>query len=336
MKDFEEIILKIPLSGLTREEAKLAFNYILEGKAEDQQIEKFLLSLKERGETIEEISAGADVMIEKALYVKAPNNAIDTCGTGGDSLGSYNISTATSLVAAGAGAFIAKHGNRALSSKSGSSEVLEELGVKLNIDPSKISKCIFEAKVGFMYAPNHHPAMKFVGPTRKKLGVRTIFNLLGPLSNPARVKRQIMGVYDKRWLEPIARTLKDLGSKKAWIISGSDGMDEITTTGISYISELNEGRIKNFEFNPQDYGINLSSNEDLRGGNPKYNADKIRSLLDGEIGPFRDIVVLNSGVALFVSGITTSIEEGIEISKESIDKGKALTSMRKLIEISNS
>ena len=219
MKDFEEIILKIPLSGLTREEAKLAFNYILEGKAEDHQIEKFLLGLKERGETIEEISAGADVMIEKALYVKAPNNAIDTCGTGGDSLGSYNISTATSLVAAGAGAFIAKHGNRALSSKSGSSEVLEELGVKLNIDSSKISKCIFEAKVGFMYAPNHHPAMKFVGPTRKKLGVRTIFNLLGPLSNPARVKRQIMGVYDKRWLEPIARTLKDLGSKKAWIIS---------------------------------------------------------------------------------------------------------------------
>ena len=225
MKDFDKIISKISSKdGLTDDESYFSFSYILEGNANEDQIEKFLLGLRERGEKIEEITSATKVMREKSSKVIAPENAIDTCGTGGSGSGKYNISTAASLVAAGAGSIIAKHGNRtSLSSKSGSSQVLEELGVKLDIDAKKITECMEKSNIGFMFAPNHHPAMKYVGPVRQKLKIRTIFNILGPLSNPANVKKQLLGVFDKKWTRPMAETLKNLGSHRALLVNGSDG-----------------------------------------------------------------------------------------------------------------
>ena len=297
MTDFNKILSKIhQKEGLSNQDSYFSFNYILEGKANERQIEKFLLGLRNRGEKIEEIIAATKVMREKSLKVSAPNSAIDTCGTGGSGSGKYNVSTAASLVAAGAGSIIAKHGNRSLSSKSGSSQVLEELGVKLDIEPKKITKCMERANIGFMFAPNHHPAMKYVGPVRQKLGVRTIFNILGPLSNPANVKKQLIGVFDKKWLKPMAETLKNLGSQRALLVNGSDGFDELTTTGISNVTELNEGNIVSYKINPKDLGLKLSKTNDLIGGDPKQNAKKIILLLEGERGPYRDIVLLNSAL----------------------------------------
>ena len=287
MTDFNKILSKIhEKEGLSNQDSYFSFNYILEGKANERQIEKFLLGLRNRGEKIEEIIAATKVMREKSLKVSAPNSAIDTCGTGGSGSGKYNVSTAASLVAAGAGSIIAKHGNRSLSSKSGSSQVLEELGVKLDIEPKKITKCMERANIGFMFAPNHHPAMKYVGPVRQKLGVRTIFNILGPLSNPANVKKQLIGVFDKKWLKPMAETLKILGSQRALLVNGSDGFDELTTTGISNVTELNEGNIVSYKINPKDLGLKLSKTNDLIGGDPKQNAKKIILLLEGERGPY--------------------------------------------------
>ena len=292
MTDFNKILSKIHhKEGLSDKDSYFSFNYILEGKASEEQIEKFLLGLRNRGEKIEEIIAATRVMREKSLKVSAPNSAIDTCGTGGSGSGKYNVSTAASIVAAGAGSIIAKHGNRSLSSKSGSSQVLEELGVKLDIEPKKITKCMERANIGFMFAPNHHPAMKYVGPVRQKLGVRTIFNILGPLSNPANVKKQLIGVFDKKWLKPMAETLKNLGSQRALLVNGSDGFDELTTTGISNVTELNEGNIVSYKINPKDLGLKLSKTNDLIGGDPKQNAKKIILLLEGERGPYRDIAV---------------------------------------------
>ena len=337
MKDFNNILSKVSSkNGLSDEESYFSFNYILEGKASEKQIEKFLLGLRERGEKIEEITAATRVMREKSSKVSAPDNAIDTCGTGGSGSGKYNISTAASLVAAGAGAVIAKHGNRALSSKSGSSQVLEELGVKLDIDPKKITECIEKSNIGFMFAPNHHPAMKYVGPVRQRLKVRTIFNILGPLSNPANVKKQLIGVFDKKWLEPMVKTLKSLGSHRALLVNGSDGFDELTTTGVSHVAELNEGNIKTYEINPEKLGLKLSKFDDLIGGDPKQNAKKIINLLEGEKGPYRDIVLLNSSAALYVDGKVKNLKDGISMSENSIDNGNAKNALDNLVRISNS
>ena len=337
MKDFNNILSKVSSkNGLSDEESYFSFNYILEGKASEKQIEKFLLGLRERGEKIEEITAATRVMREKSSKVSAPDSAIDTCGTGGSGSGKYNISTAASLVAAGAGAVIAKHGNRALSSKSGSSQVLEELGVKLDIDPKKITECIEKSNIGFMFAPNHHPAMKYVGPVRQRLKVRTIFNILGPLSNPANVKKQLIGVFDKKWLEPMVKTLKSLGSHRALLVNGSDGFDELTTTGVSHVAELNEGNIKTYEINPEKLGLKLSKFDDLIGGDPKQNAKKIINLLEGEKGPYRDIVLLNSSAALYVDGKVKNLKDGISMSENSIDNGNAKNALDNLVRISNS
>ena len=337
MTDFNNILSKVSSKGgLSNEESYFSFNYILEGKASEKQIEKFLLGLRERGEKIEEITAATRVMREKSSKVSAPDNAIDTCGTGGSGSGKYNISTAASLVAAGAGAVIAKHGNRALSSKSGSSQVLEELGVKLNIEPNKITECIEKSNIGFMFAPNHHPAMKYVGPVRQRLKVRTIFNILGPLSNPANVKKQLIGVFDKKWLEPMAETLRSLGSQRALLVNGSDGLDELTTTGVSYVAELNDHNIKTYEINPEKLGLKLSKFDDLIGGEPKQNAKKIINLLEGEKGPYRDIVLLNSAAALYVDGKVKNLKDGIYMSKNSIDNGNAKNALNNLIRVSNS
>ena len=337
MTDFNNILSKVSSKGgLSDEESYFSFNYILEGKASEKQIEKFLLDLRERGEKIEEITAATKVMREKSSKVSAPDNAIDTCGTGGSGSGKYNISTASSLVAAGVGAVIAKHGNRALSSKSGSSQVLEELGVKLDIGPKKITECIEKSNIGFMFAPNHHPAMKYVGPVRQRLKVRTIFNILGPLSNPANVKKQLIGVFDKKWLEPMAETLRNLGSQRALLVSGSDGFDELTTTGASYVAELNNGNIKTYEINPVKLGLKLSKFDDLIVADPKHNAKKIINLLEGEKGPYRDIVLLNSAAALYVDGRVKNLKDGISMSENSIDNGNAKIALNNLVRTSNS
>ena len=337
MTDFNNILSKVSSKGgLSNEESYFSFNYILEGKASEKQIEKFLLSLRERGEKIDEITAATRVMREKSFKVSAPDSAIDTCGTGGSGSGKYNISTAASLVAAGAGAVIAKHGNRALSSKSGSSQVLEELGVKLNIEPNKITECIEKSNIGFMFAPNHHPAMKYVGPVRQRLKVRTIFNILGPLSNPANVKKQLIGVFDKKWLEPMTETLRSLGSHRALLVNGSDGLDELTTTGVSYVAELNDHNIKTYEINPEKLGLKLSKFDDLIGGDPKQNAKKIINLLEGEKGPYRDIVLLNSAAALYVDGKVKNLKDGISMSENSIDNGNAKIALDNLVRASNS
>ena len=337
MERFDKILSKISQeNGLSIDDCSFSFNYILEGKASSYQIELFLLGLRDRGETVEEITSAAKIMREKAIKVLAPEGSIDTCGTGGDGSGTYNISTAAAIVAAGAGSFIAKHGNRALSSKSGSSQVLEELGVKLDISSEKITECIKISKIGFMFAPNHHSAMRHVGPVRQKLGVRTIFNILGPLSNPANVKKQLIGVFDKKWLIPMAETLKNLGSTRAMIVNGSDGLDEITSTGKSYVAELKNNHVYSYEISPLDYDIEIADATSLIGGDPSHNAKKIISLLDGEKGSFRDIVLLNSAAALYVDDKVSDIKKGIELSKQSIDNGQAKSALNKLIKVSNS
>ena len=336
MSKFEEILKTIESSDyLSREDSKFAFNFILEGKANENQIENFLLGLVKKGETLDDIISGVSVLRDKSIKVEIPNNAIDTCGTGGDKAGTYNISTAAIFVAAGAGCIIAKHGNKALSSKSGSSQVLEELGVNIDISPVDIANCLKESNIGFMFAPNHHSAMKYVGPVRQKLEVRTIFNILGPLVNPGNVKKQLIGVYDKKWLIPLTKVLSELGSERVMLVCGSDGLDEITTTGISYITELKDEKISSYEINPKDFGIKISSSNDLIGGSPKENANKILRLLNGEDGPFKDIVVLNSAAAIYVSGIANNIEEGLKLANESLNNRKAEQSLFKLIETSN-
>ena len=336
MSKFEEILKTIESSDyLSREDSKFAFNFILEGKANENQIESFLLGLVKKGETIDDIISGVSVLRDKSIKVEIPNNAIDTCGTGGDKAGTYNISTAAIFVAAGAGCIIAKHGNKALSSKSGSSQVLEELGVNIDISPVDIANCLKESNIGFMFAPNHHSAMKYVGPVRQKLEVRTIFNILGPLVNPGNVKKQLIGVYDKKWLIPLTKVLSELGSERVMLVCGSDGLDEITTTGISYITELKDEKITSYEIDPKDFGIKISSSNDLIGGSPKENANKILRLLNGEDGPFKDIVVLNSAAAIYVSGIANNIEEGLKLANESLNNRKAEQSLFKLIETSN-
>ena len=336
MSKFEEILRTIESSDyLSRKDSKFAFNFILEGKANENQIESFLIGLVKKGETLDDIVSGVSVLRDKSIKVEIPNNAIDTCGTGGDKAGTYNISTAAIFVAAGAGCIIAKHGNKALSSKSGSSQVLEELGVNINISPENIANCIKESNIGFMFAPNHHSAMKYVGPVRQKLEVRTIFNILGPLVNPGNVKKQLIGVYDKKWLIPLTKVLSELGSERAMLVCGSDGLDEITTTGISYITELKDEKITSYEIDPKDFGIKISSSNDLIGGSPKENANKILRLLNGEDGPFKDIVVLNSAAAIYVSGIANNIEEGLKLANESLNNRKAEQSLFKLIEASN-
>ncbi|MED5550506.1 MAG: anthranilate phosphoribosyltransferase [Pseudomonadota bacterium] len=311
-----------------------AFAELMDGEASDPAIAGFLIGLAAQGETPADIAAGARVMRARMTRITAPEGAIDTCGTGGDGKGAYNISTAAAIVAAGAGAIVAKHGNRAASSKSGSSDVLAALGIDLDCGAERVERSLSEAGAGFLFAPAHHSAVRHVGPARQALGVRTVFNLLGPLSNPAGVKRQLLGVYHRRWLVPMAEALRDLGCEHALIICGADGMDEITTTASTHIAELREGRIDTFDFHPGEAGIALASEEDLRGGDPAYNAAAINRLLDGETGPFRDIVVLNAGAALLVGGKAATIAEGAGLAAAALDDGRARTTLDRMIAIS--
>ena len=316
---------------LSTSEATKAFEIILNGQATTAQIGAFLGMLRVRGETIDEIAAGVSVMRANAEKVKAPTHALDTCGTGGDASGSYNISTAVALVAAACGAHVAKHGNKALSSKSGSAEVLEALGVKLTLSPAALSKCINDVGIGFLFAPNHHAAMRHVGPSRAELGFRTIFNLLGPLSNPAGANRQLLGVFDKQWVEPLAHVLKKLGSERAWVVHGSDGMDELTTTGPSTVASLRKGEVKLFEIIPEDAGLSRAKPSDLVGGTPQENAQAMTALLDGATGAYRDIVLLNTAAALMVANKAENLTEGVAMAALAIDDGGARATLANLV-----
>lgn len=322
-------------ASLSEQETSDAFETMMSGVATPVQMAAFLMALRVRGETIPEITGATRLMRERMLPVEAPPDAVDIVGTGGDGHNTFNVSTAAAIVAAGAGVPIAKHGNRSVSSLSGASDVLTALGVKIDVPPMVISRSIAEAGVGFMWAPMHHPAMKHWAPARAELGIRTIFNLLGPLANPAGVKRQVVGVFNAAWTEPIAEALHNLGSVHAWVVHGSDGLDEITTTGPTRVTELKDGSIRTFEVRPSDIGLPRATLEDLKGGDATANAAAIRQLLVGEHGPFRDIVLLNAGAALIVSGKAKDLGEGAARAARAIDDGSASRALDKLVAVTN-
>lgn len=335
-QQLKDIIHKVSTGAtLERAEMRTALEAMMSGTATPAQMGAFLMALRVRGETIDEITGAAEFLRARMTGVEAPAGAIDIVGTGGDSHGTYNVSTCATFVAAGAGAKIAKHGNRSVSSKSGASDVLAALGVKLDITPADVERCIAEAGVGFMWAPLHHSAMKHWAPIRGELGIRTIFNVLGPICNPAGVKRQIVGVYARELVKPIASVLNNLGSEHVWVVHGHDGMDEMTTTGSTTIAELKDGKINIFEVTPADAGLLPAKMSDLIGGDASVNAEAIRRVLDGNREPFRDIVVLNAGAALVVAGVASDLRSGVEAAQSSIDSGAAKQTLDKLIETSN-
>ena len=321
--------------ALTASEAAAAFDAIMDGEAAEAQLAAILTALHIRGETVEEITAAARAMRARALSIEAPDDAIDTCGTGGDGLATLNISTAAALVAAACGLKVAKHGNRAQSSRSGSADVLAALGVKIDLAPAEVSRCITEAGLGFMFAPAHHSAMKHVTPVRKQLGFRTIFNLLGPLANPALVKRQVVGVFAGKWLEPLAHTLFALGVERAWVVYGSDGLDELTVTGESHVAELNHGQVSRFTVSPADAGLGVHPLAAIQGGDIEHNAAAITRLLAGERGAYRDIVALNTAAALVVAGKASSLKDGAAMALAALDSGAARAVLAKLVSVSN-
>jgi len=320
---------------LTGEEMRGVMRLIMAGEATPSQIGAFLMGMRIKGESVGEIAAAVSILREQMIPVEAPENAIDIVGTGGDGGGTLNISTASSIVVAAAGVPVAKHGNRALSSKSGSSQALEALGVKLDLTPAEIARCIREAGIGFMFAPSHHPAMRHVGPARAEMGVRTMFNLLGPQSNPAGVRRYMLGVYAEEWVEPVAAALLANRAVKAWVVNGSDGLDEITTTGPSFVAQIANGDLRSFEVTPEDAGLDRSDPADLLGGDPAYNAEAIHRLFDGVRNAYRDIVLLNSAAAFIVADRVSDLKAGAVMAAEIIDSGKARETLQRLVAVSN-
>jgi anthranilate phosphoribosyltransferase len=307
----------------------------MSGEATPSQMGALLMALRVRGETVDEITGAVTAMRDKMLRVAAPADAIDVVGTGGDASGSFNISTCAALIVAGAGVPVAKHGNRALSSRSGAADVLAALGVNIDLSPQGISRCIEQAGIGFMFAPAHHPAMKNVGPTRVELGTRTIFNLLGPLSNPAGVKRQMVGVFSRQWIEPLTLVLKNLGSESVWVVHGSDGLDEITTAGPTYVAALENGTVRTFEITPEELGLERVKSEALRGGSAKDNAQALVDVLKGKVGALRDVAILNAAAALTVAGRAKDLKQGLALAQTSIDSGEAAGRLQRLVAISN-
>jgi anthranilate phosphoribosyltransferase len=320
---------------LTQVEAAKAFELIMSGKGTDAQIGALLMGMHVRGETVDEIAGAARVLRSKAVSVRAPQGAIDTCGTGGDAKGTHNISTCTAFVVAGAGVPVAKHGNKSISSRSGSADVLAALGVNLECKPKAIERCIAECGLGFMFAPAHHAAMRHVAKVRGELGVRTIFNLLGPLANPAATKYQVVGVFDEKWVEPIAQVLAILGVERAWVVHGADGLDELTTTTVSNVAVLDQGKISTFRISPRNAGLADAKPEDLVGGDATENAAHIRAVLQGNQGPLRDIVLLNAAAALLVSSKAKTLRDGVALAAESIDSGKAMKVLEALVRLSH-
>ena len=336
LADMKAILAKVAGGGrLGEAEAGRAFDIIMSGNATPSQMGGFLMALRVRGETVDEITGAARVMRGKAVSIDSPPGAIDTVGTGGDNSGTYNISTATALVVSACGVPVAKHGNRAMSSKSGAADVLAELGVNLDADMALVKKALWEAGICFLMAPRHHTAMRNVGPTRVELGTRTIFNVLGPLSNPAGAKKQLIGVYSRELVEPIAHVLHRLGSESAWVVHGSDGLDEITTTGITHVAALSHGTVTSFEIDPREAGLFIAHPRDLKGGDAVVNGKAMRALLDGAEGPYRDIVLLNSAAALMVAGKSPDLKLGVAQARQAIDTGSAKSVLEKLVAITN-
>ena len=336
MDDLKSIIAKVATGAtLSREEAASAFDRMMSGEATPSQLGGLLMALRVRGETVDEITGAVSAVRAKMLRVKAPAGAVDVVGTGGDGSGSVNVSTCASFIVAGTGVPVAKHGNRALSSRSGAADVLSSLGVKIDITPEQVGRCIAEAGIGFMFAPSHHPAWKNVGPTRVELATRTIFNLLGPLANPAEVKRQMVGVFSKQWVLPLAQVLKNLGSEAVWVVHGSDGLDEITLTGPTFVAALEGGAIRSFEVTPEEVGLKRVAGEALKGGDAAANAVALQSVLDGRPSPYRDVALLNAAAALVVAGRAKDLKEGMTLGIQSIDSGAAAERLKRLIAVSN-
>ncbi len=326
MDDLKSIIGKVATGAtLSRDEAASAFDSMMSGEATPSQMGGLLMALRVRGETVDEITGAVTAMRSKMLRVKAPLDAVDVVGTGGDGSGSVNVSTCASFIVAGTGVPVAKHGNRALSS----------LGVKIDITPDHVGRCVAEAGIGFMFAPSHHPAMKNVGPTRVELATRTIFNLLGPLSNPAGVTRQMVGVFSRQWVQPLAQVLKNLGAESVWVVHGSDGLDEITLTGPTFVAALENGNIRTFEVTPEEAGLECVGGAALKGGDAHANAVALQSVLDGMPSPFRDVALLNAAAALIVAGRARTLKEGVALGTKSLDSGAAAARLEQLIAVSN-
>jgi len=335
MADLKEHIARVASGeALSFEDARKAFEIMMSGEATPSQIGGFLMALRVRGETVAEISGAVATMRAKMLRVDAPADAVDIVGTGGDASGSYNVSTCAAFIVAGAGVAVAKHGNRALSSRSGAADALAALGVNIELGPREIGLCVREAGIGFMFAPAHHAAMRHVGPSRVELGTRTIFNLLGPLSNPAGVSNQLVGVFSPAWLEPIAEVLKKLGSSRVWVVHG-DGLDEMTTAGVTQVAALEDGEIRTFEIEPEQFGLRRARPEELKGGDALANAEALRGVLEGAENAYRDIAILNAAGALVVAGRARTLEAGLELARKSIDGRRALQCLAALIEVSN-
>ncbi|MDB5572775.1 MAG: anthranilate phosphoribosyltransferase [Hyphomicrobiales bacterium] len=336
MDSFKPIIAKVATgASLTRPEAEQSFDALLSGDVTPAQMGGFLMALRVRGETVDEITGAVAAMRRKMLRVAAPAGAIDIVGTGGDNAGTWNVSTLASILVAACGVPVAKHGNRAASSKSGATDILGALGVAVMLNPPAIERCLREAGLGFMAAPNHHAAMRHVGPVRVELGTRTIFNILGPLSNPAAVKRQLVGAFSGDLLRPMAEVLRNLGSERVWFVNGADGLDEITTTGPTRVVALEDGEIREFTVTPEDAGLARASADDLRGGDPAHNAAELRAVLDGKPSAYRDIALLNAAAALIVAGRAATLREGADIAAGAIASGRAKATLDRLIEISN-
>ena len=321
---------------LTRDQAETAFQILFEGEATPSQIGGFLMALRTRGETVDEYAAAAHVMRAKCNPVTAPEGAMDIVGTGGDGKGTLNISTATAFVVAGAGVVVAKHGNRNLSSKSGAADALTQMGLKVMVGPKVVEAALRDAGIGFMMAPMHHPAIAHVMPTRSELGTRTIFNILGPLTNPAGVKRQLTGAYRRDLIRPMAQVLGQLGTEAAWLVHGSDGTDELSIAGVSWVAALENGAVREFEVNPEDAGLSVHPFEAILGGTPEENGVAFRALLDGEQSAYRDAVLLNSAAALLVAGKVSDLKTGADMARESIDSGSAKAKVEALAKATQS
>ncbi|MGL3210377.1 anthranilate phosphoribosyltransferase [Bradyrhizobium sp. BR 1433] len=336
MDVLRSIISKVATGAtLTREETAIAFDSMMSGQATPSQIGGLLMAMRVRGETVEEVTGAASAMRSKMLRVSAPSDPIDIVGTGGDASCSVNVSTCASFIVAGAGVPVAKHGNRAVSSRSGAADVLACLGVNIDLDPEDVGRCVHEAGIGFMFAPTHHPAMQRVGRIRTALGARTIFNLIGPLSNPAGVKRQIVRVFSPQWVQPLAQVLKNLDAESAWVVHGSDGLDEITLTGPTFVAALEAGTIRTFEVTPEEAGLARCAPEALKGGNAEANSVALRSVLDGASGPYRDVALVNAAAALIVAGRASTLKDGVMLGQKSLDSGAAAARLAHLIAVSN-
>ncbi len=331
----EAIDLLVKGQSLDMEQAAAVMNQIMEGEATPAQFGSFVTALRLKGETVEEIAGMARVMREKALPVKVSGALVDTCGTGGDSSKTFNISTTAAFVVAGAGLKVAKHGNRGMSSGCGSADVLDALGVKIDLGAPEVERCLEDIGIGFMFAPTFHPAMKYASPSRKEIGIRTVFNILGPMTNPAGAQAQLLGVFDEALTMIMAEVLGILGCKHALVVHGEDGLDEITLGGKTTVCELKDGLVSRYYIHPDDFGFARTSVDQLRGGPPQENADILRRVVKGEKGPYRDIVLLNAAAALVAGDVESDLQKGVRLAAEAIDSGRALEKLERLVELTN-